>query len=249
MYNHLTGLHTFVEEQQLLSELKNTWNNVLKKEPKKNKGLLIVFEGIDGAGKSSQTDLLLKWLKDRGYDVLHTKWNSSKIVEKATQAAKDKRELTPMLYCLLHAADMLHRYDTEIMPALENNKIVVSDRYVYTSAVRDKARNVDVDLLKSIYQGLRQPDILFHCWVPIKVALERLKDEKRLTYYGTGSDLELADSREENYVKYEEMLDKLYNELLPRTPNYHKLNMNRSIEKIHDEVKRIMADEFGIGKY
>jgi dTMP kinase len=247
--HNLIGLHTFVEEQQLLSELKVNWSKVLKKEPDKNKGVLIVFEGIDGAGKSSQTDLLLKWLKDRGYNVVHTKWNSSKIIEKATQAAKDKRELTPLLYCLLHAADMLHRYDTEILPALENNKIVVADRYVYTSAVRDQARKVDVDLLKSIYQGLRQPDILFHCWVPIKVAFERLKKEKGLSYYGTGSDLELADSREENYLKYEEMLDKFYNELLPRTPNYHKLNMNRSIEKIHEEVKRVMADEFGIGKY
>lgn len=245
----MDGFYNYFCEQTVINELNYSLNKILKKEPKKNKGLLIVFEGIDGAGKSTQVESLIDWLDDRGYDVFETKWNSSDVVEKATKAAKDKRELTPMLYCLLHAADMIHRYEQDILPALEQNKIVVSDRYIYTSIVRDEARGINTEVLDKVYEGLREPDVVFHCVVPIHIAFTRLIKEKSLSYYGTGSDLNLADSREENYVKYENILNRLYNKVLPRVSGYHKLNMNRSIEEISKEVQNTLAKKFGIGKY
>jgi dTMP kinase len=244
------GFYNYFSENQLLTELaKHSFDKILKKEPKKDKGLLIVFEGIDGAGKTSQVFLLRKWLEDHNYDVTYTEWNSSEVVKRATDEGKNKRELTPLLYALLHAADLIHRYEQIILPALDKNRVVIADRYVYTSSARDKVRGVDLEILKNIYQGLREPDILFHCVVPIHIAFTRMLREKGLSYYGTGSDLNLADSREENYVKYENMLNKAYCEILPSISSYHKLNMNRTKKEIFKDVLNVLSSKFGIGKY
>jgi dTMP kinase len=221
-----------------------------KKKPKDKKGLLIVFEGIDGSGKSSQAAKLATWLKDdEGYDVVETKWNSSKLMKDAIKTAKDKRMMTPMLYCLMHAADLVIRYENDIAPALMENKIVVCDRYIYTSMVRDKARGVDIKILNEIYKDFRQPDILFHCTLPIHLAFTRMIKEKDMSYYGTGMDLNLADNKEENYLKYGNLMDRYYKQILPMVPNYHKLLTNGTIESISDEVKKVVEQKTGIGKY
>lgn len=220
-----------------------------KKKDKDKKGLLIVFEGIDGSGKTKQTAMLIDYLKEQGYDVVDTKWNSSKVMKDAIKTAKDKRMMTPMLYCLMHAADLVIRYENNIVPALMENKIVVCDRYIYTSMVRDKARGVDIEILNEIYKDFRQPDILFHCTLPIHVAFARMIKDKDLSYYGTGMDLNLADNKEENYLKYGNLMDRYYQKLLPMVPNYHKLSTSGTIESIANEVKKVIEEKTGIGKY
>lgn len=230
-------------------QAKDVLTQILTKKPRKDRGLLIVFEGIDGAGKSTQVDKTIEWLKNMNYKVAHSKWNSWEHLEGTMKKAKDKRLLTPMLYSLLHAADMVGRYEHEIVPALDKNKIVICDRYTYTSLVRDEARGVDCDILRKIYKNFREPDVLFHCSIPIEVAFSRLMKDKGLSYYGTGMDLNLAPNREENYVKYEHMLDELYKKELPKVSSYHKLNMAQSIEEIFADVKRVIQKTSGIGKY
>jgi dTMP kinase len=248
------GFSEFFREQCLLEhgeDVKVQVRDILKRsKPKTKRGLLIVFEGIDGAGKTTQVNLLKKWLeKEQNYAVTFSKWNSAKPIKPLTSALKDKRELSPILYSLMHAADMVHRYENCILPALSANKIVLCDRYIYTSIVRDKARGVDVEWLNKIYKDMREPDVLFYCNVPIHIAFGRLMKEKGLTYYGTGSDLNLADSREENYIKYEHLLDKLYRKVLPEVKSFHKLDMRKSIPEIQEDIQAIVKRKFGIGKY
>lgn len=104
-------------------------------------------------------------------------------------------------------------------------------------------------MVKNVYEGLREPDVLFHCSVPIHIAFTRLLKEKGLSYYGTGSDLNLADSREENYIKYENMLNRIYNEILPSVKSYYKLDMSKSKKMIAKDVQTVLKNKFGIGKY
>ncbi len=234
----------FFNEQLVLEQTNNIKlqvQDILKNtKPKTHRGLLIVFEGIDGSGKTSQTQLLKKWLEKENHSVTLTKWNSAKPIKPMTDKLKEKRELSPILYSLTHAIDLIHRYENEILPALSANKIVIADRYIYTSIVRDKARGIDVELLNKIYKEFRIPDVLFHCWVPIHIAFGRMIKEKGLSYYGTGSDLNLADNREENYMKYENILDKLYKKILPEVKSYHKLDMRKSIPEIQEDIQDIV---------
>lgn len=213
-------------------------SKILRNSPNDKKGTLIVFEGIDGSGKSTQTEMLVKYLKSEGHEVVETKWNSSSLMKNPIKRAKEDRILTPMLYSLMHATDMVLRYEQDILPALEANKIVVSDRYIYTSMARDEVRGVDINILKKVYADFRKPDILFHCSLPIHKAHARIIKEKGLSYYGSGMDLSLADNKTDNYVKYCQLIDRVYRKILPTASGYKRLDMDRSVDEIAETVKK-----------
>ena len=97
------------------------------------KGKLFIVEGVDGSGKSTQIDLLHKWLVSQGYLVVFTEWNSSPIVKATTRRGKREKLLTPMSFSLIHAADFASRVHMQILPALEAGAIVLSDRYGYNA--------------------------------------------------------------------------------------------------------------------
>ena len=81
-------------------------------------GALIVVEGTDGSGKSTQLYLLKRWLEIGGYRLHFTEWNSSPLVKSATRRGKQRRLLTPATFSLLHAADFADRCERQIMPLL-----------------------------------------------------------------------------------------------------------------------------------
>jgi dTMP kinase len=230
-------------------ETKKTVNGILTKASPEKSGLLIVFEGCDGVGKTTQVEKLVEWLKKQKYDVVQTKWSDSDLLKKSIKSAKEERILTPILYSLIHAADMVIRYEQIIEPALSKNRIVVCDRYTYTSLVRDAVRGIDTDIAETVYKNFRKPDLIFNCYAPIEVAFTRLLKGKGLSFYGSGHDLNLAPSREENALKYEKLMSDEYKSVLKEEAHCFKIDMDRKVDNIFEDVKKIMADEFGIGKY
>ena len=103
-------------------------------------GKLFIVEGIDGSGKSTQLDLLHKWLVSEGHLVVFTEWNSSPLVRRTTQRGKREQLLTPLTFSLIHAADLADRMERQVIPALKAGAIVLADRYIYTAFARDGAR-------------------------------------------------------------------------------------------------------------
>ncbi len=99
-------------------------------------GKLFIVEGIDGSGKSTQLDLLHKWLVSEGHLVVFTEWNSSPLVRRTTQRGKKEQLLTPLTFSLLHAADLADRMERQVIPALKAGAIVLADRYIYTAFAR-----------------------------------------------------------------------------------------------------------------
>ncbi len=93
-----------------------TKKNTGKKIP--IKGKLIVVEGIDGSGKSTQLRLLEKWLIAQNMPVFFTEWNSSETVKQITKKGKKSGRLTPITFSLLHATDFADRYERNILPLL-----------------------------------------------------------------------------------------------------------------------------------
>src|SRR5205085_3396091 len=88
-------------------------------------GALIVVEGIDGSGKSTQLYLLKRWLELRGYKVFFSEWNSSELVKRATRRAKRKNLLTPATFSLIHATDFADRFERQIFPLMRAGYIVL----------------------------------------------------------------------------------------------------------------------------
>jgi dTMP kinase len=172
----------------------------LWKDAKSLPGRLIVVEGIDGSGKSTQLDLLHKWLQSQGYLVVFTEWNSSPIVKSTTRRGKRRRLLTPMSFSLIHAADFASRVHAQILPALEAGAIVLADRYVYTAFARDAVRGVNRKWLRDVYSFAVKPTAAFYFDVPLGEAVSRIESGRAaLQYYEAGQDLDLSEDPAESF--------------------------------------------------
>jgi dTMP kinase len=155
-------------------------------------GLLIIVEGIDGSGKSTQLQLVQRWLKNLNYKVFFTEWNSSSLVNDTIRRGKKKNLLTPTTFSILHATDFADRLMHLIIPPLKAGMIVLADRYVYTAFSRDVVRGVHADWVRELYSFTVRPDIAFYFKVPIEVSLKRiLTGRAKLKFHEAGMDLGL----------------------------------------------------------
>jgi len=180
-------------------------------------GKLIVVEGIDGSGKSTQAELLQRWLMSNGVPVFFTEWNSSPLVKKATKAGKKKNRLTPTTFSLLHATDFADRLTYEIVPPLKAGMVVIADRYAFTAFARDTARGVDPQWVRELYSFAVRPDITFYFKVSVDCSLTRLKNVRsKIKFYEAGMDLGLSTDIEESFRIFQgkvlEQYDKMTDE-------------------------------------
>ena len=136
-------------------------NNKHDNHERKDFGSLIVVEGIDGSGKSTQIHLLDRWLRTKGYNVFFTEWNSSAYVKEITSKGKKKALLTPTTFSLLHATDFADRYERNIYPLLRAGYIVLADRYVYTALTETLLEDVVKDGLKAYMDMLLDQTLYF----------------------------------------------------------------------------------------
>jgi dTMP kinase len=156
-------------------------------------GKLIVVEGIDGSGKSTQLQLAMRYLQAKGLPVFFTEWNSADLVKTVTKRGKKKMSLTPMTFSLLHATDFAHRLVHNILPPLKAGMIVLADRYIYTAFARDVIRGCERDWVRCVYGFAPRPDRTFYFNVPIDVSVSRLLSGRaKLKDYEAGMDLGLA---------------------------------------------------------
>jgi dTMP kinase len=174
-------------------------------------GKLVVVEGIDGSGKSTQLHLLEKWLKHLGLLVFATEWNSSDVVKEITSKGKKKGLLTPTTFSLLHATDFADRYERNVLPLLRAGYLVLADRYVYTAYARDVTRGCNPHWVRKVYSFATNPDVAFYFRVPIDVAIGRiLGGRPKLKFYEAGMDLNLSNDPEESYRIFQSRIVEQY---------------------------------------
>ena len=172
------------------------------------------MEGIDGSGKSTQLQLLERWLRARGYPVHFTEWNSSRLVRNSMRRGKRRNLLTPSTFSLLHAVDFADRFIYQILPPLRAGMIVLADRYVYTAFARDVARGVHPDWVRGVYRFAPRPDLTFFFRAPIDVSLERLlAGRAKLKYYEAGMDLGLSADLVESFRLFQGRVLEIYDQL------------------------------------
>lgn len=179
-------------------------------------GKLFIVEGIDGSGKSTQLDLLHKWLVSLGYAVAFSEWNSSPVVRSTTKRGKKKQLLTPTTFSLLHACDFASRFQQQILPALRAGAIVLADRYIYTAFARDVARGVDPDWVREVYAFAAIPTVPMYFRVPLEESLQRIMvGRPQLKYYEAGLDLGLSDDPYESYRIFQGRILREYDRQVP----------------------------------
>jgi dTMP kinase len=212
-------------------------------------GALIVVEGIDGSGKSTQLYLLKRWLEIGGYKVFLTEWNSSELVKRATRRGKRKNLLTPMTFSLIHATDFADRFERQIFPLMRAGYIVLCDRYIYTAFARDSVRGCDISWLRNLYRFAPAPEITFYFRVSLEVALKRiLTGRPQLKYHEAGMDLGLADEPVRSFELFQGRILEAY-ERLVQSDQFVCIDATRPVASQQAEVRRIVRERLDLAQF
>ncbi len=205
-------------------------------------GMLIVVEGVDGSGKSTQLDLMRSWLMQEGYDVFFTEWNSSKLVKRTTKLGKKRQILTPTTFSLIHCTDFSDRLERSIVPPLQAGMIVLADRYVYTAFARDVVRGVDRDWVRDLYSFAVKPDIGFYFSVPLEEAMQRIfRGRPTLKFYEAGMDLNMSRDPAESFIKFQKMIIEEYQRLVEEY-GLVVVHGDHPIERQQRRIRRIVRE-------
>lgn len=206
-------------------------------------GKLIIVEGIDGSGKSTQLQLLSRWLLNANYKVLFTEWNSSQLVNETIKRGKKKNLLTPTTFSILHATDFADRLAHLIIPPLKAGMIVLADRYIYTAFARDVVRQVDREWVRNMYGFAVKPDLAFYFRVPIDISLKRiLSGRAAIKYHEAGMDLGFSEDPKESFRLFQSEILKEYDRI---TDEYRLtvIDATQRIQKQQALIRQIVQKE------
>nr|WP_206203992.1 dTMP kinase [Thermococcus sp. ES12] len=202
-------------------------------------GTFIVIEGIDGAGKSTQARLLAKWFEERGYDVVLTKEPTDtafgKLIRKLVltggrEGIIDGARISHEAEALLFAADRAEHVAKLIKPSIEAGKVVISDRYFYSSLAYQWARGLDLEWLIDLNRFAVRPDLVILLDLPVKESMKRINGRSIKTEFDKIA--ELQKKVRENYLK-----------LAERFPEMRIVNALASVEDIHNDIVALVEHE------
>ncbi len=195
-------------------------------------GLLIVIEGTDGSGKSTQLELLKKYLQEQSYGVMVSEWKTSRLIADVIDDAKERNLLNATTYSLLYAADFADRLENQIIPALKSGFIVLLDRYYYTALARDVVRGQNIDWVNNLYDYAPEPDLVFYLDMPIDVLLKRIIGTTGLDFYESGKDIGFSTDFYKSFEIYQNKCLEQY-ERMKQEYGFISIDGTKSITAIH----------------
>lgn len=201
-------------------------------------GLLVVIEGTDGSGKTTQLELLKKYLQDQSYGVMVSEWKTSRLIANVIDDAKERNLLNATTYSLLYAADFADRLENQIIPALKSGFVVLLDRYFYTALARDVVRGQDIEWVKNLYSYAPEPDLVFYLDMPVDVLLKRIIGTTGLDFYESGRDVGFSTDFYKSFGIYQNKCLDQYNEM-KKEYGFITIDGTKSKNSIH----RIMSKE------
>jgi len=146
----------------------------------KRKGVFICVEGLDGCGKTTQTKLLVERLEKKGYDAIYTAEPSGGKIGSLIKeyCLHGETRVSSIVEALLFAADRFEHVEKEVIPALNEGKLVVSDRYVYSSLAYQGAAGLDLEWIEKINEHAIRPHLAVFIDVEPETVIQRLKPRK-----------------------------------------------------------------------
>ncbi len=205
--------------------------------PHTYRGKLIIVEGIDGSGKSTQIDLLVKWLNSQGRTVYFSEWNSSELVKSTTRLAKKEKLFTPTTFSLLQATDFADRWENFMLPMLKAGAVVLADRYAFTAFARDVARGVDRQWVRNLYAFAPQPDLALYFRVPLDVAIGRILSARaKIKFYEAGMDIGLSDNKVDSFRIFQKRIMEEYDRMCEEF-NFTVINGTLPIQEQQKQIR------------
>jgi dTMP kinase len=214
------------------------------------RGKLIVIEGTDGVGRSTQIDNIQRWLEVKGYGVMTTGWTRSPLMNRAIKEAKSGHTLNIHTFSLLYAADFADRLENEVIPALKAGFIVLADRYVYTAFARSIVRGANRQWIQKVFGFALEPDAVFYMKISIEDLIPRVINSQTLTkrywedesgegmdYWESGMDLKLGTDFYDSFIAYQKHILKEFNRMA-RHYDFTVIDAARSFEETNNALKK-----------
>lgn len=197
------------------------------------RGRLIVIEGPDGVGRSTQVSLLKPWLESSGHAVLDTGMTRSALAGKGIKQAKAGITLGPISLSLFYATDFADRLENEMIPALRAGFIVLTDRYIYSLIARAIVRGLDPAWIKTCYGLALKPDAVFYMRGAVNDLIPRvLSSPTGFDYWESGMDIHLGDDLFDSFGEYQTRMLSVFDSMIDEY-GFEVIDTTQPIETIY----------------
>lgn len=203
-------------------------------------GRLIVVEGSDAVGRTTQIRLLRDWLEVEGLGTVETGWTRSMLVKETIDLAKEGHTMNVLTLNLLYATDFADRLEHEIIPALRAGFIVISDRYIYTAFARAIVRGANPEWVRSIFGFALQPDLVIYLKADTKTLFRRALLSKGLDYWESGRDQNPGLDPYDSFLRYQSKLLREFDRMA-KEYNFVVINSRRSINAVQKSLRESVA--------
>jgi dTMP kinase len=201
-------------------------------------GKLIVVEGADGSGRSTQIQLLVDWLESAGHSTVQVGLKRSTLVSEELDRAQEGNILSHTTLSLFYATDFADQLENIILPALRAGQMVLADRYIYTLMARDIVRGMDEKWLENLYGMALVPDAVFYLQVTPEELIQRnFTKNHTLDYWESGMDLGVSRDMFDSFLQYQALMLKTFKRL-QRTYGFHIIDAHRAVEVINGELRK-----------
>ncbi|NLF37885.1 thymidylate kinase [bacterium] len=203
-------------------------------------GTLVVVEGSDGVGRSTQVGLLKNWLEVRGFGVAETGWTRSVLVGETIDLAKEGHAMNALTFNLLYATDLADRVEHEVIPALRSGFVVLADRYIYTAFARAAARRADNEWVRALYGFAVEPDIVFYLKIDTRTLIYRVLKSSGLDYWEAGMDQNPGCDPFDSFTRHQSKLIREFDRLAAEF-SFKTVDARKEVSDIQREIRESVA--------
>jgi len=209
-------------------------------------GNLIVIEGTDGSGRSTQISLLTEWLESQGFAVETMGLRRSALVGEDIDGLLAENSVTRMTLALMYSTDFFDQLERRLLPALRSGLIVLADRYIFTLIARAAVRGISRDYLHGIYEMALRPDLTFWLNVRPEVAFDReFRKSQTISYWESGRDMSLSNDLFQSFIRYQSMIKREF-EYLSKRHGFIELDGEGSVSEVNRVLRKQIAAHLGI---
>jgi dTMP kinase len=215
-------------------------------DPSELNGNLIVIEGLDGSGRSTQITLLQEWLESEGFAVQTSGLRRSNLVGRDIDELLAKNAVTRLTLALMYSTDFFDQLEHRIVPALRAGAIVLADRFIFTLIARSVVRGINRDYLTGLYAMALRPNLTFWLNVHPETAFAReFKKAQAISYWEAGRDMSLSHDLYWSFVRYQTMIKREF-ELMAKRNAFIELDGEASVSTVNKQLRQRIGEHLGI---
>jgi dTMP kinase len=215
-------------------------------DPSEITGSLIVIEGMDGSGRSTQIALLQEWLESEGFAVQTSGLRRSNLVGRDIDELLAKNAVTRLTLALMYATDFFDQVEHRILPALRSGTVVLADRFIFTLIARGVVRGINRDYLSGLYAMALRPHLTFWLNVRPETAFAReFKKAQAISYWEAGRDMSLSHDLYWSFIRYQTMIKREF-EVMAKRHSFIELDGESSVPTVNKQLRLRIGERLGI---